>query len=277
MKKTLIPALRILALVGLCLALLGAWIFVENRPVTEDAEFIFVGTQQDADCVIILSGDFCVLVDTGEAADAPQILEILSQRGITQIDCMILTHPDSDHVGGAAQILESVSVREVITPYFAGDKAVYDALINLLQSVRIPVYTISRDRIFTFGDLTLMLFPPEEFYYTKTNDYSLAILAEHGDVTIFMAGDAEKKRINELLELDLPEDVSLYKVSHHGRYCSESVSLIEKLSPAYAVVTSDQADDEILQALEDSGSEVFYTVGHTVSFLSDGHIIVPKA
>lgn len=79
------------------------------------------------------------------------------------------------------------------------------------------------------------------------------------------------------IELDLPEDVSLYKVSHHGRYCSESVSLIEKLSPAYAVVTSDQADDEILQALEDSGSEVFYTVGHTVSFLSDGHVIVPKA
>ena len=54
MKKTLIPALRILALVGLCLALLGAWLFVENRPVTEDAEFILMGDSAGAGLALAL-------------------------------------------------------------------------------------------------------------------------------------------------------------------------------------------------------------------------------
>ena len=37
-----------------------------------------------------------------------------------------------------------------------------------------------RDRLFTYGDLDIRVFPPEKFHYNKSNDYSLAVLVKNG-------------------------------------------------------------------------------------------------
>ena len=251
--------------------------FLENRQVSHDAEFIFVGTQSDADCTIIHSGEYCILVDTGEDVDAPAILRELQERNISQIDCLILTHPDQDHVGGAAALIDTFKIREVIVPYYVGEKHIYNTLINTLQQKRIPIYTMARARQLVFGDLNLMIFPPEDFYYSQSNDYSLAIMAKHGDTTLFFAGDAEEKRIRELLKLELPSQVSLYKVARHGRYDAESVALIKRLSPEIAVITASQADPEIDAALHALDAVIYYTVQSGARFVSDGMHLYPQS
>ena len=88
-----------------------------------------------------------------------------------------------------------------------------------------------------FGDLKLQIWPPEDFYYEKDNDYSIAVLVEHGSVNLFFAGDAQKQRLQELEQREFP-DIDLYKVAYHGRDSSHSAQLIRQIEPRLAVVTA---------------------------------------
>ena len=71
--------------------------------------------------------------------------------------------------------------------------------IDLLFHIYITVMAPAHSRDLRFGDLSLCIWPPEEAYYEKDNDYSLAVLVRHGGVKMFFAGDAQKRRMKELL------------------------------------------------------------------------------
>ena len=275
MKRLGIGILRTAVILLLCTGLALGWLALAARQTTGTVEAIFVGTRQDADCTILLSGDWCVVIDTGEEEDGEHILEILQQKQVDRIDCLILTHPDKDHVGGAAALVEQMPVREVIAPYYEGDKEAYNNLVNLLQQRGIPKADLARERQLVFGELELELFPPKEYYYADSNDYSIAVLARHGQVHLVFTGDAEKERLQELLELSWPEQVDLYKVSHHGRDSGKSAEMIQRLSPKMAVVTAKAPEPEIAAALEQAGSQVFCTVGQDAAFVSDGSRLAP--
>ena len=147
-------------------------------------------------------------------------------------------------------------------------------LLARLEEKRIPVETMPRDRLFTYGDLDIRVFPPEKFHYNKSNDYSLAVLVKHGDIHLFYAGDAEKERLGELLKLDLPT-IDVYKTAHHGRNSKRGVELIEALKPEYAVVTAQEPENEIREAFKENGTQVYTTVNRDVVFVSDGAGIWP--
>jgi len=250
-------------------ALVGAVVLFDNRCVTQDATFTFVGTAGDSDCSILYSGGSCVLIDTGEAQDAQHIADILESRNIKRIDCMILTHPDQDHVGGASYLLDRFPVTQLVVPYFSGEKAVYTALLKKAESMNIPVQVLYRSRLYTYGDLKLRVFAPEKFHYSKSNNYSLAIHARHGESTLFWAGDAQKERMEELLRLDL-EPVQLYHVAYHGRDTALSSQLIEMLKPKYAIVTANSPEDQTQALLAQYGATVATTVGQDWTFISNG-------
>jgi len=253
-------------------ALVGAVVLLDNRGVTQDATFTFVGTAGDADCSILYSAGSCVIIDTGEAQDAQHIAHVLQAQNIARIDCMILTHPDQDHVGGASALLDRFPVTQLVVPYFSGEKEVYTALVHKANSMHIPVQVLYRSRLYTYGNLKIRVFAPEKFHYDKSNDYSLAVSAQHGQSTLFWAGDAQKERVAELLRLDL-EPVKLYHVAHHGRDSANSGQLIEMLQPEYAIVTARAPEAQTQALLAQCGATVATTVGQDWTFLSDGEAL----
>ncbi|MFR6321922.1 MAG: hypothetical protein ACLUNG_11935 [[Clostridium] leptum] len=86
-----------------------------------------------------------------------------------------------------------------------------------------------------FGDLKLQIWPPEDFYYEKDNDYSIAVLVEHGSVNLFFAGDAQKQRLQELEQREFP-DIDLYKCLSNR--VQPQRQLIRQIEPRLAVVTA---------------------------------------
>lgn len=253
------------------LAMLFLFLQPGKREITEAAEILFAGTQDDADCAVLLSQGACVMIDTGEEQDAAHILELLDQEGVKQIDCLILTHPDKDHIGGAPMLLETLPVQTVLVPDYGQEKEHYDALLEQAEELgsSVSVLAPARSREYSYGELELRIWPPEEAFYEKDNDYSLAVLVRHGDVKLFFAGDAQKKRMKELQTYRLPE-VELYKVSYHGRDLTTGAKLIGSIRPQYAVVTADEPGQEIRQALTAAGAQIFCTRGKDVRFVSDG-------
>lgn len=269
MKNVIVLFLRLFAIAAICILLFVLWIFLTNQPSPGGAEFLFIGTQNDADAACFFSDDRCVIIDTGEAVDAAHFIQVLEDREIEKIDCLILTHPDKDHVGGAAALMEAFPVTEILTPYYVGDKEAYNEAMEQAKEMGVPVTVVSQKLQLAFGTIKLSIFPPEESFYEESNDYSLGILAEHGEVRLFLAGDAEKKRIKELLELDLPTTVDLYKVARHGRNSNAGVELIQSLSPKNAIITANQAESKIASALEEVNAVSYSTYKQDVFFFSD--------
>ena len=50
------------------------------------------------------------MIDCAEKDDGKDIAEFLEKKGITNLDYLIITHFDKDHIGGAAKVLHSVYV-----------------------------------------------------------------------------------------------------------------------------------------------------------------------
>lgn len=244
-----------------------------RRGPVEPAKAVFVGTADDADCALLLSRGSCVMIDTGEEQDSGRILTALEENGVTAIDCMILTHPDKDHIGGAAAVAEAVKIQQVLVPDYGKKDARYQELLGQFEEQGIPVKVLERQKRASFGDLNLRVYPPARRSYKNDNDYSLAVLVQHGGVRMFFAGDAKKKRIEEFSRYGLRK-IDLYKVAHHGRDNAKGVKFIARLQPKIAVVTAAAPEDKTGKALKKAGTKVYCTVpGRTVTAVSDGETI----
>lgn len=244
---------------------------------TEDAErgevhVRFLKTAEDADCIMINSGERAVIIDTGEERDVKRMLEALEEQGVTAVDYMILTHPDKDHVGGATLLLETFPVYHVMMPAYEGEEKKEERFARIRESCEekgIPVTYPSEELTVSTGYLDFTVYPPQEAFYEKANNYSLAVLANHGEVSMFFTGDALRIRSEELMEIELPE-IDLYKVPHHGRANQATEELFGKVSPKYAVVTAGSAEDEVIRSCEEQGAQLFLTGEKGWEFISDG-------
>lgn len=233
-----------------------------------DLQVHILQTKEDADCIILNQGADAVMIDTGEAQDSEHILQELQEAEIKKLDALILTHPDKDHIGGALSVLEAIPVEKVIHPYYGGEKEEWAAVEAYCKDKGIQVYYPNHVWKLNTGYVNLLVYPPQEKHYKEDNNYSLAVLAEHGEVKMFFGGDALRKRSEELLTMNLPK-VALYKVAYHGRANSVSDELFETLNPDYAVVTSDSADEEIWESSEKCGSRLIFSKEADVVFISN--------
>lgn len=105
-----------------------------------------------ADAIVLRSGDSAALIDCGETKDGDNVLEHLNTLGIERLDCMIITHFDKDHVGGAAEILKSLEVGSVITPKYEGTNQEYLDYIAAARDKDITPTELDEMTRFTLGD-----------------------------------------------------------------------------------------------------------------------------
>lgn len=71
-----------------------------------------------ADCTFIeLPDGSNLLIDAGDKATKTQVVEYIKALNVTVIDYFVLTHSDSDHVGGAAEVLSEFEVVNIYRPF----------------------------------------------------------------------------------------------------------------------------------------------------------------
>lgn len=256
-------------------ALGGKWTTTTTEQDKEEgaAEIVFFGLT-DADSILLRQGEHTILIDTGEEKDGKYLIQSLQKKGITKIDYLILTHPDKDHIGGASQILDVFPVGTVIQSFFEKGSERQARWNEKLKEKNIEPWEPKEVQQVDCGEFQCTIYPPEKEHYKKDNNYSLMVLVKHGEVNMLFAGDALKKRLKEAMAYDLPQ-IDLYKVSHHGRENALSGEFLRKIAPRYAVITSDQGDEELLAELEALHTSLYFTDKGDVRFFSDGEQVYP--
>ncbi|MGI6402730.1 MAG: ComEC/Rec2 family competence protein [Oscillospiraceae bacterium] len=272
MKRGILQAFATLLLIAAMIGLIYGLELMDRPPYDPNLNIAFVGTANDADCIVLWQENFAMMIDTGEAGDAQTILSFLEEHKIETLNYLVLTHPDKDHIGSAADIVRALKVDAVIQPFYQKENDTHRFLQARLNQSRVKVVVPSRILHYTVHDMEIYIYPPLEKNYNENNNYSLAVYVEHGDVSMLFPGDAQSKRIGELMQVEW-NPVDLYKLPHHGRHHSRSGELFSLLSPTYTVVTAKEASPDLAEMGNEMGTQWFFSVEQTVLFHSDGKTI----
>lgn len=263
----------------ICWLLLGAFILflvtgcgAGDQGSTLTADILKIGK---ADCTLFQEGGTAYMIDTGEAENASTILEALKARNIDRLDTMIISHFDKDHVGGAAQILEAVTVDRVIEPDYTPENPeaeAYTSYRKALENTGVSVTRVSDKLDLTLGTATLTVLGTGGTAYTKNvdNNASLIVYISHEGNRLLFAGDVEKQRINDLLSAGV-EPCDFLKVPHHGKYNNALPGYFQALGMKAAAITcsnKNPAEEETVAALESLGCKVYETVNGDIRVTS---------
>ena len=226
---------------------------------TLQAVFFDVGK---GDCILFTMDDNYVLLDAGYEETADDIVQELQERGINKLDAMIITHYDKDHVGGAAEIAQSIPVDTFYLPDYIGEKDKCGDLLNLIESKDLNSVRVSKEVQLSLGDAQIEIDPALIAYDAQLlndNDASLIVSVFYGDDEWFLPGDIEKDAIDVWLDNN-SDTFDILKMPHHGRKGGNTKKLIKNIDPDIAVITDsddDPASEKILDQLDKKEVTVF--------------------
>ena len=231
-----------------------------------------------ADAIVVLSDTHALLIDAGEEDDGDEITEFLQKHKIAEIDAMIITHFDQDHVGGADTVLDGFPVKTVYLPDYESTHPEYLDFLDAVNRTGTNVQSLTAPVSFRFGNADVLIEPPVSYESTAgsvdfDNNFSLITTIQHGDNRLVFMGDAEKQRIRQWLADSQPVTCDFLKVPHHGIYQKALAELFETLKPQYAVICSSEknpAERKTLELLKQDCPSFFETKDGNVTVSSNG-------
>ena len=231
-----------------------------------------------ADAIVVWSGRHARLIDTGEEDDGEEVVDFLNCHSITDIDAMIITHFDQDHVGGADTVLKEMNVKDIYVPDYKGDHMEYTDFLTAVSNSDASMHRLSETVSFPFSDADVLIEPPDSYQVENENcdydnNFSLITTITHGQNRLVFMGDAEKQRINEWLKGDSARKCNFLKVPHHGIYNTALEQLFKKLDPDISVICSSKknpADTKTTELLHVYCPHVYETKDGDMLIISDG-------
>lgn len=249
--------------------------------INPDLEVHFIDVGQ-GDCTLIASEGHYMLIDAGDNDKGTLIQNYLYKRGIKELEYIVGTHPDADHIGGMDVILYKFDCKNVFMPEVENDTYTYRDVVNTLKQKGYVSQMPETGREYQLGKATFTVLAPDKSY-EKVNDNSICILLTYEDTKFLFVGDAEEEEETDILGKYKDIKADVYKVAHHGSSTGSTEDFLKAVSPKYAVISCGKNNDYghphqiVLKRLEKFGIEVFRTdqMG-TIVLESDGKEIILK-
>jgi competence protein ComEC len=232
---------RAYAAIALAAALVaGGWRLhgapVPPPPTSLRITFLDVG-QGDGALIQVPGGT--VLVDEGppEAKMASQLRHL----GVKSLSLLVLTHPQRDHVGGAAQVLRELSVGAVLDPAIPSESPDERAAREAARRRGVRIIVARAGEAFRIGGLRLRVLWPDGpgTPGDDPNNHAIVLVASYGQTDALFTADAESDVTGYV---QLPP-VEILKVAHHGSADAGLADVLKQLRPRIAVISVGAGND----------------------------------
>lgn len=265
--------------------LLASGVFVyqyrAHKPPAElEVHFIDVG-QGNATLIRTPDGKN-MLIDAGSNEEEAVLIDYLKHQGIQQLDIVIATHPDEDHIGGMDAVIKKYEIGTFYLPDKTHTTASFGAMTAMLQKHHVLTKeAIAKDEIALSDTVQLLILNPQKKAYPNNNAYSIACKLTYGETSFLFTGDIEA--INEYAMISTFGDAlrsQVLQLSHHGSSSANSPDFIRAVAPIAAVVSCGYQNDykhpntSVLDTLQNLNVPLYRTdfQGNLV-FFSDGQNI----
>ncbi|MDQ3858814.1 MAG: ComEC/Rec2 family competence protein [Actinomycetota bacterium] len=266
------PRIAVLTAIGLVAVVAWrAWIpdreLAAPPPDGLRVSFLDVG---QGDAILVQVREGAVLVDQGPPEG--EVAGQLERLGVRRLRALVLTHPQRDHVGAAAEVLADVRVDMVLDPRLPNESP--DERAALVEAKRrgVRIVTARAGQAYRLGRLRLRVLWPDGpgSPGEDPNQRAIVLLASYGETDVLLTADAES---DVTLPLH-PPPVEILKVAHHGSADPGLPDLLALVRPHVAVISVGEGNDyghpapSTLRALRAAGDLSVYRTDE------DGRVVV---
>lgn len=227
--------------------------------------------------------------DIGKKVIAP----FLWKKKVRRIDCLVLTHPDPDHLKGLLFIASHFSIGQFWENGLRVESPSYQGLEEILSRKKIERHILDA----SFSPLNIhgvelsILHPPprklsqrEKWDLSFINNQSLVIKLQFKNIKVLLTGDIEEEAEYRMLMKGLSLKADILKIPHHGSLSSSTLPFLQRVQPIYAILSVGNRDrgrlphPEVMKRYERLGIKVFRTDQQgAISITTDGENMKVKS
>lgn len=258
MKKILIPILCIILLLTGCSYNNINENYTNNQNIQENlAEVHFIDVGQ-ADATLIISNNETILIDTGDIETSNEVVKYIKKLGVEKIDYLVLTHPHSDHIGGAPEVISTFKIGKILMPDKITTSDIFEKTIDTIDIAGYSITIPNQGETYNIGNGTFTILTDQKLdWKDDLNAYSLGVKVTFGENDLIFTGDIEEKGEKKILE-KMSVDAEILKIGHHGSDTSTCNDFLNAVSPEIAIISCGEGNSyghphsEIIKKLENN-------------------------
>ena len=243
---------------------------------------VFLDVGQGESILIHAPNGQVMLIDGGRTIDLAQrvILPQIRAWGANQVDVLVVTHPDADHISGLVGVLESFPVALVALTGDQHGTQIYERLLTNIRDKNIAALKVRTGTPIPFDPaVKLEVLGPDDAGVNQdnTNDGSIVIKLTYGQTSFLLTGDAEFAENLLMLRQGANVRSTVLKLGHHGSSTSTDENWLRAVQPQLGIISAG-ADNpyghphrEVISALDKLDIPYIRTDEHgTITVTSDG-------
>jgi competence protein ComEC len=214
----------------------GSWIatdLIRYKTFAGDWE-IYACDVGQGDALLVRSQNSVALIDTGR--DSQLVENCVADAGVSEIEMLVLTHFDADHVAGLPGVIERVSGKLLVSP-FRDSRLIVDESLQLASEHGVEVSYAHEGMQGNLGEISWLVLSPSPSAYeaSDSNDASVTMVFDFGDFVLLALadlGEAGQQRLlkkHPALLQQLAQRELAVKVAHHGS-ADQSESFYRRLN-----------------------------------------------
>jgi beta-lactamase superfamily II metal-dependent hydrolase len=207
---------------------------------TSHLHTFFIDVGQGDSVLLHDDGNFDILIDGGQRSAGPKVAAFLRQQHIDDIDVMVATHADEDHIGGLIDVLQmtDVPIRAVIYNGYDGTTETWNDFLAAVHQEGLVPSPLQYPGAFKWGSVTGSVLNPEPGLINPDQDgASLVLLITHENVKYMFPADIGLTTESTLVARGMPLAAQVLKVAHHGSKGSSGTAFLSSVQPLDAIIS----------------------------------------
>lgn len=203
-----------------------------------------------------------MLIDAGKKEQGNNVVNYIKNLGYDKIDYVVGTHPDTDHIGGLASVIDIFDIGSIYMPKKSSTTKTYLNLLETIKNKGLSIHTAKAGvNIISLDNLKVDIISPVK-EYESSNESSAVVKIVYGKRKFLFMADATTDNEADI-KVDVESDV--VKVGHHGSDTSSKEEFVKKTKAKYAVISVGEGNsyhhpyDVIINRWESIGAEVLRT------------------
>lgn len=183
-----------------------------------------------------------ILIDGGPPSAGKKVVSYLKSLNIHQIDLLVATHPDKDHIGGLPHVMKSMDVNAILDSGKFHTTKTYARYMDQVRKQDIPIKIAKKNQQLDI-DPTIEISVLNTYEHKKNNNQSSIVLnIGFDEMDFLLLGDVEKKQEEELIR-SYQLEADIVKIAHHGSKTSSSIQFLKEIDPKIALLTYSKTND----------------------------------